>query len=174
MQEFIFNKVTAEDLEKYSKEANVFNMSEEDIKKEKVILTSFDDEKLGSSKESLDVAVYNNGTWEWLDIADKIEGYNEIPIGYLLDDIEYTRVLVLIRRMSSMLLDVKKDGYNTYILCKIGKDFEGIDLDNDKSLLGLMAKSHIYLDESEESVKEQIQSKIVDENERIYSRLFTK
>ena len=172
MEEFVFNKVTKEDLETYTKDANVFNMSEEDIKKEKVILTSFEDEKLGSSQETLDIAVYNNGKWSWLDIKDKIEGYNEIPVGYVLEDIDYTRVLILVRRMSSMLLDTKRDGYSAYILCKIGKDFNLSSIEEDKALMGLLAKSHIFLDEDVDSVKQQIQTNIVDRNEEICSRLF--
>lgn len=173
MEEFIFNKVTEDDLNKYTKEANVFNMSEDDIKKEKIILTSFEDERLGSSKESLDIAVYNNGKWSWVDIEDKIKDYNEIPVGYLVDGLDYTRVLILIRRMSSMVLDMKRDGYNAYILCKIGDSFKNVELDKDTALLGLLAKSHICLDESIDNVKNQIQLNIVDENEKIYSRLFS-
>ena len=172
MEEFIFNKVTEEDLKTYTKEANVFNMSEDEIKKEKVVLTSFEDEKLGSSRETLDIAVYNNGKWSWLDIGDKVKDYNEIPVGYVLDGIEFTRVLILVRRMSSMILDMKRDGYSAYILCKIGKDFDMSVLDNDKALSGLLAKSHIFLDEGLDSVKQQIQTNIVDRNEEICSRLF--
>ena len=174
MEEFVFNKVTEDDLETYTKDANVFNMSEEDIKKEKVILTSFEDEKLGSSQETLDIAVYNDGKWSWLDIADKIAGYNEIHIGYVLEGIDYTRVLVLVRRMSSMILDTKHDGFSSYILCKIGKDFDLSSVSEDKALMGLLAKSHIFLDEDVDSVKQQIQTNIIDRNEEICSRLFTK
>lgn len=174
MEEFVFNKVTEEDLDRYTKDANVFNMSEDDIKKEKIILTSFEDEKLGSSRETLDIAVYNDGEWSWIDIEDKIKDYNEIPVGYVLEGIDYTRVLVLVRRMSSMLLDTKRDGYSAYILCKVGKDFDVVSLNDDKALLGLLAKSHIYLDENIDSVKQQIQTNIVERNEEICSRLFTK
>ena len=172
-EEFVFNKVTENDIDKYVSNANVFNMSDEEIKREKVILSSFEDEKFGSSFEKLDIAVYNDGTWSWLDIDDKIEGYNEIPVGYLLEDIVYSRVLILVRRMSTMVLDTKRDGYNAYILCKMGKEFENVNLSEDRALLGLLAKSHIYLDEPIGSVREQIQQKIVDENEKICSRLFT-
>lgn len=168
--EFIFNKVTNDDLDKYIKESNVFNISEDEIKSEKIILNTFEDEKLGSSTEKLDIAVYNNGTWSWLDIDDKVSGYDEIPLGYLLDGVEYTRVLILIRRMSTIVLDRIKDGYSCYILCKVPEKYYFVS--KDKALYGLLAKNHVFLDEDLQNIKSQVESNIIDKTEEICSKLF--
>lgn len=168
--EFIFNPVTSNDLDKYIKESNVFNVSEEEIKSEKIVLNTFEDEKLGSSTEKLDIAVYNNGVWSWVTTEDKVSGYNEIPLGYLLEGIEYTRVLVLVRRMSTIVLDRVKDGYSCYILCKVPDKYYFVS--EDKALFGLLAKNQVYLDVDADNIKSQVQSNIVDRTEEICSKLF--
>ena len=168
--EFSFNEVSLSDIEKYANSSNVFNLSEDDILKEVITLASFHDENLGSSEEKLDLAIYNNKEWKLLDIEDKIGDNNQIPLSYLLKDISFSRVLVLIRRMSSMLLDRKQTGVSSYILCKVKDKYKDVHLD--KALFGLLAKSHVYLDQSESEIKEQIQKNIFDRNEEICSRLF--
>ena len=169
-EQFVFNKIGIGDVEEYASSSNVFNLSEEDILKEKIQITSFSDEKLGASEEKLDVAVFNDNQWSILDIEDKVKDYNEIPLGYLLEDRDFSRVLVLIRRMSTVLLDRKRDGYNSYVFCKVPEKYKNVS--QDKALFGLLAKSHVYLDGSEEDIKSQIKSNIVDRNEEICSRLF--
>lgn len=167
---FEFNKLKDEDLSLYLEGANVFNLPEDEILKEKVELVYFTDEKFGSSKEKLDIAVYNNEKWNVLDIDDKVEGYNEIPLGYLLSDVQFSRILVIIRRMSTMVFDRKKEGFNAYILCKVPDKYRLVS--QDKALFGLLAKNQVYLDCSEDEIRKQIQSNIVDRNEEICSRLF--
>lgn len=169
-EQFVFNEITNEDIENYVSISNVFNLSEEDILKEKIELASFSDERLGASEEKLDVALFYNNSWNLLDIEDKIKDYNEIPLGYILDGEVFSRVLVLIRRMSTVLVDRKKGGFNSYILCKVPDKYKSVS--QDKALFGLLAKNQVYLDGSEEEIKSQIQSKIVDRNEEICSRLF--
>ena len=168
---FIFNKVTDEDIKRYANNSNVFNLSEKDILCEKIELVSFTDEKLGSSEEKLDLAVFSDGKWTLLDIEDKVRDYNEIPLGYLLGDTEFSRVLVIVRRMSTFIADTKKDSVSSYIFCKVPDKYK--EVSKDKALFGLLAKSRVFLDESEDNIKAQIQSNIVDRNEEICSRLFS-
>jgi hypothetical protein len=169
-EQFIFNKITEDEVEEYAESSNVFNLSEDDIMKEKVILASFSDEKFGSSEEKLDIAIFNNNAWHVIDIDEKIKGYNEIPLGYVLNGKDFSRVLVLVRRMSTFIVDRKKEGYHSYVFCKVPEKYK--EVSKDKALFGLLAKNQVYLDGSEDDIKSQIQSKIVERNDEICSRLF--
>lgn len=145
--EFEFNKVTREDIDNYLKTSHVFNNVKETIEKERVALASFDDERLGSSMEKLDVAVCRNGVWEVLDIEDKISGYNEVPLGYLLSGLDYDGVLIILRKMSNMILDKCKSSithYRYHVLSDAYKEVE-----EDLSLYGVLAKNHIALSSPE-------------------------
>lgn len=145
MTEFEFKSLTDKDIESYVKDARVFNMSRESIEKEKIVLASFSDEKLGDSEEKLDIAIFlKNKGWKLLDIDDKIKSYNEIPLGYLLQDIDYDRVLVVIRRMSNMILDKSDGNVSMFIYCVVSPEFKGIE--NNPSLIGSLARHRIYLD----------------------------
>ena len=62
-EQFVFNEITNEDIVNYVSISNVFNLSEEDILKEKIELSSFSDERLGASEEKLDVALFYNNSW---------------------------------------------------------------------------------------------------------------
>lgn len=146
--EFTFNPISKEYVEELESSSNIFNMTKQDIEKEKVVLASFEDEKLGSAVEKLDLAVYLDGVWCLLDIDDKIEGYNEIPIGYLVKDVSYDRIMVILRRMSTMVLDKVKEGISTYIYSKVPDKYQ--DVQNDKRFMGFLAKNHIYLDGSDD------------------------
>lgn len=145
---FTFNKLTLDEIKELVDSSYIFNKTKESIDSEKITLVSFSDERLGSSVEKLDVAVFKDGEWEILDIDKKIEGYNEIPLSYLISSVTYDKVIVVIRRMSTMLLDTKKDGITSYILSVIPEKYRSIE-DNPK-LLGMLAKNRISLDDSEE------------------------
>lgn len=145
---FEFLALTDSDIISYEESAPVFNETDDSIRKEKIILSSFHDEKLGSSVESLDVAIYINGKWQILDIEDMIDGYNEIPLGYVLGDNDYERVMVIIRRMSSMILDKEKFGVTSYVYFKMPDRYK--NLETDKSLIGRLAKHQVFLDGSVE------------------------
>lgn len=148
MDIFTFNPIQLEDILGYEKSSNVFNMSESDIEKERVLLASFDDEKLGSSIEKLDIAIKVGGQWELLDVEDKIKGYNEIPLGYVLKGVLYDEVMIILRRMSTMKLDRVSSGVTTYIYYKT---CYADNLANNPSLLGRLASNKIRLDGSNES-----------------------
>lgn len=168
---FIFNKLKSEDLSFYVDKSNVFNMKRGDIEKEKILLASYSDDTLGASEEKLDIAIYRDGVWELQDIEKKIKGYNEIPLGYILPkDSDFTRILIILRRMSNMILDSVKEGFSSYIYCVADSRYHM--LEEDKALFGLLAKNRIFLDVSEEEVKQQIKENITDRNAELISRLF--
>lgn len=154
LEDFIFNELKQEDLQSYIDKAYVFNMSEDDIIKEKVVITSFSDDSIGSAQEYLDVAVFFKNEWKILNILDKIDGYNEIPLGYLLENVEFDRVLVIIRRMSTVILDKSKESSSSIIYSKLNDDFIGIK--GHPELIGKFAKYGIYLDKEYDDVVEDI------------------
>jgi len=169
-EEFIFNELTDDDIQYFVDKSKVFNVSLEEAKNEKITLLSMSDETLGASQEHLDIAIYNDNKWSILDIKDKVQDYNELPLGYLVSDKDFSRILIIVRRMSTLVLDTVKEGSNSYILCIVPDKYKGIS--KDKALFGLLAKNQVYLDEPEESIKSQIKSKIYDRNDEILSRLF--
>ena len=145
---FDFSRLTIENIETWERKSNIFNMTKDGISKEKVILSSFYDERLGESVERLDVAVSKDGKWEILDIDDKIEGYNEIPLGYVLENVSYDKVMVILRRLSSMIIDKEKSGVSTFIYYKVDDKYR--DVVDNKTLLGKLASNKICLDDSDE------------------------
>ena len=154
MDTFIFNELTEEELTDYIDNAYVFNMKRDNILKEKIELLSFEDDSIGSSQEKLDVAVLIKNEWKLLKIDDKIKEYNEIPLGYVLDGYDFDRVLVIIRRMSTVVFDKLKESSSSVIYSKLGSDFTGIE--DFPSLMGKFAKNHIYLDGTYNEVKKSI------------------
>lgn len=166
MDTFVFNSITDEELADMSKNAKVFNLTEDSIKSEKVILASVDDEQWGSAVERLDIAVWDkkNSVWKLLDIHDKIEGYNEIPLGYVFEGQAFSRVLVIIRRMSSFLMDKSTYGQTVYIYSVVSDSFK--DLVKDPVFLGRMAQSRIYLDGTPRQVYRQIRNTFTDKEKR--------
>ena len=101
--------------------------------------------------EKLDVAVYYNGEWSILDIDDKVRGYNEIPLGYLLQGVPYEKVLVILRIMSTMLTDKVKSSVITYMYYSVSEKYR--DIQYNKALFGKLAKNRVCLDDSEEMHK---------------------
>ena len=128
MSDFVFDKISDSDIEKYAEEAKVFNYTRERIDREGVMLVSFEDEKLGSSMEKLDLAVsFDKKVWTLLDIDDIIQGYNEIPLGYVTNGVEYNYLMVIVRLMSNMVLDKVHDNYHAYIYCRVDDYLKGIE-----------------------------------------------
>ena len=58
MEEFIFDSLTFDDLVKYVDTSKVFNITKGEFNQVKVYLASYEDEKLGSAVERLDVAYH--------------------------------------------------------------------------------------------------------------------
>ena len=148
MKTFSFNPISVESVEEFSKNSRVFNMTKDNIEREKVILSSFYDEKLGSAQEKLDIALFRKGKWDILDIDERISGYNEIPLGYVVSTESYDKVMVILRRMSTMVLDKVKEGISTYIYSVVPERFR--DVQDNAAMLGMLAKNQICLDGSEE------------------------
>jgi hypothetical protein len=165
LDEFIFNPITLEDIEELQSSSNIFNLTRDELEREKVILASFEDESLGSSKEHLDVAVFRDNSWRILDIESKIQNFNEIPIGYLIHDESCEKIMVIIRMMSSMLTDKVKSNIISYIYYIVPEKYSGIS--SNMSLFGNLAKNHICLDDSEETMKSLQKLGIYDEVMRL-------
>lgn len=161
MDQFIFNPLTIKDVEELESSSNIFNMSRVDMEKEKVTLASYEDESLGSSMENLDVAVYQDGEWHLLDIESKIQGYNEVPIGYLIDGYPCSKVMIIIRMMSSLLTDKVKSSTISYIYYIVPKKYGRVS--ENKALFGNLAKNHICLDDTEKTMESLKKLGIYDE-----------
>lgn len=156
--DFIFDELTQKDVQGYVDKAYVFNRSKEQIEKEKVVLNLFSDESLGDSVEKLDVAVkFGDGEWNLLNINDKIESYNEIPLGYLLNDIKYDKVLIILRRMSNFLYDKTTGSSNSYIYSIVRDEYKMVS--KFPSLSGMLASKRIYLDKSYDELVKDIREK---------------
>src|SRR5574344_1920746 len=149
MSEFTFKDLTVEDVQRYFENANIFNLTQRDINKEQIMLASFSDEKLGSSVERLDVAVRHQGKWKVLN-TDNIREYNVIPMEFVLNNVEYDMVLVVIRRMSNMLFDKTSANLTYYAYYKVEDKYRYIK--DNKGLLGWLAKNRVCLDDSEETL----------------------
>lgn len=153
--DFVFDELTESDVNAYAEKAYVFNRYKKQIEIDKIILNSFSDERYGDSKEKLDVAVKNgSGRWNLLNISDKIESYNEIPLGYILSGVEYDKVLVIVRRMSSLIFDKSNVSSSSYIYSVIGDEYKNIS--NYPEVSGLLASNKIYLDKGFEELSKDI------------------
>lgn len=139
----------------------IFNITRSLLLKEKVELISFEDERLGSSKEILHIFIRKGGEeiWDSLDIKDKIEGYNEIPLGYILGDIDdYSDVMVYIQRESSVLLDRVSKGATVYSYHIVSDKYER--LCSDMSIVGALASKSITLEDDIDKTYNQIREKM--------------
>lgn len=144
LTDFIFDSLDIKEVKNLAEKSSIFNYTRKRIDKEKVILISFDDEKLGSSMERLDFAVSDDfENWEILDVEDRIKGYNEIPLGYVTDKMDYKYLLVIIRSMSNMIMDKVKSRITNYIYCVVDDKLSGIEDIN--PIQGLLAKNKIKL-----------------------------
>lgn len=158
MNSFVFNKLTQKDIEKYADKAYVFNKERSGIMKEKVLLGSVSDDRFGSSEEKLDVAVRENGmNWELLDIEDKIKGYNEIPLGYVINDEDFDEVLVIIRRMSNFAFDEKNHSDTSYIYTVMNDEYKNLPMF--PAVSGMLAANKIRLNKDFDSVRKDVEKR---------------
>ena len=161
---FIFKRITKNDLIEYGKSSRVYNMTLEEIKSDKIFLTEFHDEMLGDSVEDLTVAIsksYHGNSWTKLNIREKIDGYNEIPLGYLLDGISFKRVLIIIRRMSNMILDRKIGNSSTSIYSLMDDKYK--NLSKDRVLIGKLAQYRIFVHGNLNTVKKHVRDSVSDQ-----------
>lgn len=162
LTEFEFNKLTLDDIANYVEKSHVFNNMKETIEAEQIVLASFEDERLGSSQEKLDVAVCREGEWEILDTDKKIQGFTEIPLGYILYGVEYDKVLVILRKMSNMVLDRCKSSITYYMYHVLSDTYK--EVEDNLPLYGILAKNRIPVD-SIDSLTKRIDG-IVDARDR--------
>lgn len=138
-----FSPIKQKELENYASSAYVFNTSRENILKEVIRTASFSDERLGSSDEDVTVAIATNkGKWRVLPLTNHS---GEIVLQDVLENKRFSKVLVIVRRMSSMVLDKVKSNFSCYILSSVHKDFAKIDIPKYASIKGELAKNRIYL-----------------------------
>lgn len=154
MEEFVFNSLTLNDLIKYVDTSKVFNITKSEFNQVKVYLASYEDEKLGNAVERLDVAYHIGNKWSLVDMS-KVEGFNEVPLSWLLSDVgDIDDCLVILRRMSNMVLDRNNASLSTYIY-HIVDDKYGFITSN-ALMNGKLARFGIKLDGSVDDVLQVI------------------
>lgn len=154
MEEFIFDSLTLNDLVKYVDISKVFNITKGEFNRVKVYLASYEDEKLGNAVERLDVAYHVGNKWSLVDMS-KVEGFNEVPLSWLLSDVgDIDDCLVILRRMSNMVLDRNNASLSTYIY-HIVDDKYGFITSN-ALMNGKLARFGIKLDGSVDDVLQVI------------------
>ena len=170
MEEFIFNDLTPEDIQSYESDAYVFNVSPEDFNNERVVLMGFEDDRLGKSVEHVDIAVKEGKDSEWvlLDIQDRVDDSGDI-----VDTSKYCQALIILRRMSSLLIDKEKYNSSCHIISKLSGDFTNSSLS--ASDCGILASNQVYLDNSFDDVLQGVRSRfsgeLLDELVRVITNL---
>lgn len=158
MEEFIFDSLTLDDLVKYVDTSKVFNITKGEFNQVKVYLASYEDEKLGSAVERLDVAYHIGNKWSLVDMT-KVEGFNEVPLSWLLSDVgDIDDCLVILRRMSNMVLDKNNSSLSTYIYHIVDDKYEFIT--SNALMNGKLARYGIMLDGSIDDILESIDTKV--------------
>lgn len=154
MEEFIFDSLTLDDLVKYVNTSKVFNITKGEFNQVKVYLASYEDEKLGSAVERLDVAYHVGNKWSLVDM-NKVDGFNEVPLSWLLSDVgDIDDCLVILRRMSNMVLDRSNASISTYIYHIVDDKYEFIT--SNALMNGKLARFGIKLDGSVEDILQVI------------------
>lgn len=154
MEEFIFDSLTLNDLVKYVDTSKVFNITKSEFNQVKVYLASYEDEKLGNAIERLDVAYHVGNKWSLVDMS-KVEGFNEVPLSWLLSDVDnIDDCLVILRRMSNMVLDKNNASLSTYIYHIVDDKYEFIT--SNALMNGKLARFGIKLDGSIDDVLQVI------------------
>lgn len=154
MEEFIFDSLTLDDLVKYVNTSKVFNITKGEFNQVKVYLASYEDEKLGSADERLDVAYHVGNKWSLVDM-NKVDGFNEVPLSWLLSDVgDIDDCLVILRRMSNMVLDRSNASISTYIYHIVDDKYEFIT--SNALMNGKLARFGIKLDGSVEDILQVI------------------
>ena len=154
MEEFIFDSLTLDDLVKYVNTSKVFNITKGEFNQVKVYLASYEDEKLGSAVERLDVAYHVGNKWSLVDM-NKVDGFNEVPLSWLLSDVgDIDDCLVILRRLSNMVLDRSNASISTYIYHIVDDKYEFIT--SNALMNGKLARFGIKLDGSVEDILQVI------------------
>jgi len=157
VDKFIFEEI--KDVHPFLDEAYVFNALKRDIEKEVFTLVSFEDDRLGSSKEKLDIAIQGNNGEYTLCKSDVLTNtdYNEIPLSFFITGKPYKSVLVISRMMSNMLLDKVNHSSHSVVYVPVHSDFK--DISKFKGVQGKFAKCGIYLNVPKEEVEKSINLK---------------
>ena len=154
MEEFIFDSLTLNDLVKYVDTSKVFNITKGEFNQVKVYLASYEDEKLGNAVERLDVAYHIGNKWSLVEMS-KVEGFNEVPLSWLLSDVgDIDDCLVILRRMSNMVLDKNNASLSTYIYHIVDDTYEFIT--SNALMNGKLARFGIKLDGSIDDILQVI------------------
>lgn len=154
MEEFIFDSLTIDDLVRYVDTSKVFNITKDEFNQVKVCLASYEDEKLGNAVERLDVAYHIGNKWSLVDMS-KVEGFNEVPLSWLLSDVgDIDDCLVILRRMSNMVLDRNNSSLSTYIYHIVDDKYKFIT--SNALMNGKLARFGIKLDGSIDDILQVI------------------
>lgn len=156
----IFNTLSSDEIERYLKNSDVFNVSKETLLNTEIPLYSFEDEKLGYSREKIDIVIIKDNRWKLLN-CDKYDEYNIIPLSYALNNTEYDSVLIVIRRMSNMILDTVNGNVTSTIYNVMPNKYK--KLETMPTLSVTLAKNKIYV--NTENTNEIIER--IDSNEEI-------
>lgn len=160
---FIFKKLTKDDIGKYIENARIFNMTKEDMLHEQIVLQSFDDDVLGSSREKMDIIALQKNSREWEILDLDIDEFNLIPICSVLDIDKYEKLVIVIRKMSDMLMDKIQGRYDSYMYNIVDDKFN--KLHEYPVLCGKLARYKIDLNKPMNEVKDDI-NRIKDEYDR--------
>lgn len=160
MDDFVFDSLTLDDLIKYTSESSVFNVTRDDLKNTKITLASFSDDKLGSAVERLDVAYKVGSRWSLVDMR-KAEDFNEVPLEWLICDIDsVSDCLVIIRRMSNMLLDKNKYSMSKYIYHVVDDKYKYIT--ENPMIVGKLSRYGILIDGGVDDIIKDIENNVKD------------
>lgn len=154
MEEFVFDSLTLNDLVRYVDTSKVFNITKGEFNQVKVYLASYEDERLGNAVERLDVAYHIGNKWSLVGMS-KVEGFNEVPLSWLLSDVgDIDDCLVILRRMSNMVLDKNNASLSTYIYHIVDNKYGFIT--SNALMNGKLARYGIKLDGSIEDILQVI------------------
>lgn len=115
----VFENLKKEDFEQFK--GHVFCMGAKSILNESITLEKVEDPTMGECAEYLDILIYNEN--ESIHISPEIQNeFNNFKIRDVVNNYDLKvgdTVKVVIRRMSSMIMDVKKSGYSCveYFVC---------------------------------------------------------
>lgn len=164
MGEFVFDSLTLNDLVKYVDTSKVFNITKGEFNSVKVYLASYEDEKLGNAVERLDVAYRIGNKWSLVDMS-KVDGFNEVPLSWLLSDVgDIDDCLVILRRMSNMVLDKNNSSLSTYIYHIVDDKYKFIT--SDALMCGKLARYGVLLDGSVDTILDDIRDKVDNDYDR--------
>lgn len=150
----VFNQISDDEIERYLSASNVFNIDYKSLMDTHIYLYSFEDERLGYSKEKLDVVLLKDGEYELLD-SSPFDDYTDIPLSFLLSNENFDSVLVVIRRMSNVILDTVSGNVTSYIYNVMPDKFS--DIKNNNTLSVTLAKNKVYINtENTEEICDRI------------------